>query len=187
MVNVNYTIPLNSAIAIANSAHYGQVDKVGAPYILHPLRVMLRLRTPEERIVGVLHDVIEDTRRKLGPDHWTIERLHKFFPDPTLLGALDALTRRAPDVEKFSEEGERYLQAVPEKYETYIRRLAGNPLARRVKEADLRDNLDPERGMSTITPADEKRVDRYTWALAYVTAVEHGQIALADTFRPPCS
>ena len=51
---------LERAIAIAATAHTGQVDKGGAPYILHPLKVMLRMNTLEERIVAVLHDVVED-------------------------------------------------------------------------------------------------------------------------------
>jgi len=59
---------LQQLIAIAAKAHEGQVDKAGAPYILHPLRVMLRLRTDEERIVAVLHDVVEDCG-------WSFERL----------------------------------------------------------------------------------------------------------------
>lgn len=52
---------LNKAIIIAARAHEGQVDKAGAPYILHPLRVMLSLEDETERICGVLHDVIEDS------------------------------------------------------------------------------------------------------------------------------
>jgi len=52
---------LEDAIAFAVEAHHGQKDKNGQPYILHPLRVMLRLESERERIVGVLHDVIEDT------------------------------------------------------------------------------------------------------------------------------
>ena len=51
---------LENAIKIAVEAHAGQVDKGGSPYILHPLRVMLSLDREEERIVGVLHDVMED-------------------------------------------------------------------------------------------------------------------------------
>ena len=51
---------LERSIAIAVAAHEGQKDKGGSPYILHPLRVMMSLRTEEEMIVGVLHDVIED-------------------------------------------------------------------------------------------------------------------------------
>ena len=52
---------LERAIAVAARAHEGQYDKGGAAYILHPLRVMMRVSTPEQRIVAVLHDVIEDT------------------------------------------------------------------------------------------------------------------------------
>ncbi len=52
---------LSKAILIAVTVHKNQKDKVGAPYILHPLRVMLSLETTEEQICGVLHDVIEDT------------------------------------------------------------------------------------------------------------------------------
>ena len=63
--------PLNlqRAIEIAVEAHREQTDKAGAPYLLHSLRVMMSLDTDEERIVGVLHDVVED-----GPG-WTFERL----------------------------------------------------------------------------------------------------------------
>jgi len=52
---------LDKAILIASTAHQGQMDKAGEPYILHPLRVMLTRRTETERICAVLHDVIEDT------------------------------------------------------------------------------------------------------------------------------
>ena len=52
---------LNRAIMFACIAHDGQQDKIGEPYILHPIRVMLSLNTEEERIVAILHDVIEDT------------------------------------------------------------------------------------------------------------------------------
>ena len=54
------TQTLERAIAIAAAAHAGQLDKGGAPYILHPLKVMLRMTSLEERIVAVLHDVVED-------------------------------------------------------------------------------------------------------------------------------
>ena len=55
---------LEKAIAIAAEAHAGATDKAGAPYILHPLRVMLKVNSPEERIVAVLHDVVEDCAAK---------------------------------------------------------------------------------------------------------------------------
>ncbi|MEW6490876.1 MAG: hypothetical protein AB1578_23560, partial [Thermodesulfobacteriota bacterium] len=52
---------LEDAIALAVSAHRGQVDKAGAPYVLHPLRVMLPMESDTEKMAAVLHDVVEDT------------------------------------------------------------------------------------------------------------------------------
>ncbi len=52
---------LERALALAANAHAGQEDKAGQPYILHPIRVMLNVRTDEERTVALLHDVVEDT------------------------------------------------------------------------------------------------------------------------------
>ena len=66
---------LEQAIALAAQQHAGQVDKANAPYILHPLRVMLNVPTIEHKIVAVLHDVLEDTEtntedlRKIGRAH----------------------------------------------------------------------------------------------------------------------
>ena len=77
---------LEEAILIATRAHMGQVDKGNQPYILHPLRVMLRLQTEEERTVGVLHDVIEDTSV-------TIEDLRKQGISKEVLEALEHITK----------------------------------------------------------------------------------------------
>jgi guanosine-3',5'-bis(diphosphate) 3'-pyrophosphohydrolase len=130
---------LELAILIATIAHAGQVDKAGQPYILHPLRVMLRLSTEPERIAAVLHDVLEDCRG------WTLERLRGHF-GPEVASAVDALTRR---------EGETYRQ--------YILRAAADPIARAVKVADLHDNLDPSR------PPEPSLEKRYLRALADLT------------------
>ena len=70
---------LERAIAIAAEAHTGQVDKAGAPYVLHPLRMMLRLASNEERIVAVLHDVCEDPPR-LDFDRLRLESLQGSHP-----------------------------------------------------------------------------------------------------------
>lgn len=61
---------LEDAIQIAAEAHKGQPDKAGAPYILHPLRMMMRMKSESEMITAILHDVVEDT-------DWTIEKLRK--------------------------------------------------------------------------------------------------------------
>lgn len=129
---------LEKAIAVAVEAHCGKKDKGGQPYILHPLRVMLRMETEEEQIVAVLHDVIEDHG-----DAWSPERLRQDgFPDG-LLTALDCVTRRKN-----------------ESYEEFIERCASHPVARRVKLADLEDNMDIRR-LPNLTERDRERLNRY--------------------------
>lgn len=132
---------LDTAIKLATDAHAGQVDKSGEPYILHPLRVMLSMKAEDERIVAVLHDVVEDTP-------WTCEDLywqHGFKPE--IVMAVAALTR-----------------GKDEDYFDFIRRLAPNLIARSVKIADIRDNLDPGRGLPTDAKANE-RIEKYRRAL----------------------
>ena len=127
---------LEKAIGLAVKAHRGQRDRYGAPYILHPLRMMCRVNTKAEKIVAVLHDVAEDTS-------WSLADLRREgFPEP-LLTALDCLTKRKG-----------------EKYEHFIERSAANPLARRVKLADLRDNMDARR-LDKFTPKDAQRFAKY--------------------------
>jgi (p)ppGpp synthase/HD superfamily hydrolase len=127
---------LEDAIALAVQAHRGQVDKVGQSYVLHVLRVMFRVETEQERIVAVLHDVIEDTS-------YTSDDLLALGFSEELLAALDCLTRRSTET-----------------YEQFIERVAANPLARRVKLADLEDNMDMRR-LPAVTEKDRERLDRY--------------------------
>ncbi len=127
---------LEDAIALAVRAHRGQVDKGGMPYILHPLGVMLRMRTEAEMMVAVLHDVIEDTE-------YTIEALRQEGYPEEVLASLDHVTRR---------EGESY--------EAFTRRAGENPVARRVKMADLEDNMDVRR-IEDLTDKDLERLRRY--------------------------
>jgi (p)ppGpp synthase/HD superfamily hydrolase len=128
---------LSRALQIATEAHDGQVDKGGAPYILHPLRIMLSMATEEERTVAVLHDVLEDSSA------WTLARLVSNGFSPAVVSAVCALTRR-PD----------------EGYREFISRVALNPLACRVKVADMRDNMDLSR-IPEPTDADRARVAKY--------------------------
>jgi (p)ppGpp synthase/HD superfamily hydrolase len=130
---------LEDAIILAAGAHRGQVDKAGGPYILHPLRVMLRLGDEAGRIAAVLHDVLEDTAITLGD-------LRQAGYGEEVLQALEALSRR---------EGEEYAD--------FIERAARNPLARRVKLADLADNLDAAR-LPEITERSHERLVRYSAA-----------------------
>ncbi|MCY1075055.1 GTP pyrophosphokinase [Archangium lansingense] len=132
---------LEDAIALAVEAHRGQRDKAGQTYILHPLRVMMRLETETERMVAILHDVVEDSP-------WTLERLRELGYPEEVLGALDCLTKR---------EGETY--------EAFIERVLPHPLARRVKRADLEDNMDVRR-LPAVTAKDAERLARYRAAWA---------------------
>ena len=112
---------LEDAIALAVEAHRGHRDKAGQPYILHPLRVMFRLDSETERIVGILHDVVEDS-------HYTLDDLRQMGYSEPIVEAIDNLSRREDET-----------------YDQLIKRSAGNPLARRVKLADLEDNMDIRR------------------------------------------
>jgi (p)ppGpp synthase/HD superfamily hydrolase len=132
---------LERAIAIAAEGHAGQFDKAGEPYILHPLRVMLSCASPDERIVGVLHDVVEDC------PGWTFDRLRQEGFSDTVLAALDSVTVRAG-----------------ESYEAFVERAAANAIGRRVKLADLRDNCDLTR-ISAPTERDFARIDKYRRAI----------------------
>jgi hypothetical protein len=138
---------LSRAIEIAVIAHAGQTDKAGAPYILHPLRVMLALQGDEDRIVGVLHDVVEDC------PGWTPERLRGEGFTEAVLTALAHVTKLPGG----------------EDYPAFIDRCCHNPVARRVKRADLLDNLDVRR-LPQVTDRDSRRLNRYLSALAQLDA-----------------
>ncbi|MBW6416877.1 phosphohydrolase [Celeribacter sp. PS-C1] len=136
---------IERAIEIAVSAHRGQIDKAGQPYILHPLRVMLACNSEVARIVAVLHDVVEDT-------DWTPDALNNEGASEEILYALDAVTKR---------EGESY----PD----FIERAAANPIGREVKISDVRDNMDLSR-ISAPTEADLARMERYRGALSRLSS-----------------
>lgn len=148
---------LEHAIAIATEAHRGQQDKAGAPYILHPLRVMLTLDGTVDRIVGVLHDVVED-----GGSDWTFERL---TAEGFTLEVIDALRLATKRPEDQGDDLDTYLP--------FVRRTLANPIARRVKLADIRDNLDVTR-METVTERDANRLNKYLAAMLLLTEQQDG-------------
>jgi len=78
------------ALAIAAEAHQDQLDKAGQPYVLHPIRMALRMGTEVERIVAVLHDVVEDTR-------WTFDDLEREGFSPEGVEALRCVAKLSPD------------------------------------------------------------------------------------------
>lgn len=134
---------LEEAVLLAAGAHRGQRDKGGAPYVLHPLRVMLSLSEPVEMIAAVLHDALEDGGLSLE------ELRSRGFPDE-VLRALEALTRR-----------------LGEPYAEYLGRVREDPVAVKVKVADLKDNLHETR-IPNPTEKDRERWEKYRRALAWL-------------------
>lgn len=127
---------LERAISLAAERHAGQVDKANAPYILHPLRVMLNVPDIEHKIVAVLHDILEDTPT-------TIDELYRLGFQTHLIDAIIALTK---------QEGESRIQAA--------QRTVQNPIARVVKLADITDNMDLSR-IQSPTMKDFERLKEY--------------------------
>jgi (p)ppGpp synthase/HD superfamily hydrolase len=152
---------LEKAIKIAVEAHTGQVDKGGNPYILHPLRVLLSLNSEEERIVGVLHDVVEDC------EGWTWERLREQGCSDEIIEALKSVSKTPQEEKQFkkmddpNEKLDHYLE--------FIKRAKFNKIGRNVKAADIKDNLDISR-IDDITERDIDRLNRYKAALKLLGA-----------------
>jgi (p)ppGpp synthase/HD superfamily hydrolase len=135
---------VEDAVSIAARAHRGQKDKAGAPYLLHPLRMMLRMDTEAAMMAAVLHDVVEDTE-------WTLERLREAGFSEEVLEAVDCLTHR---------EGESY--------EEFVERVRTNLIARQVKIADLEDNMNVRR-MNQLGPKELERMEKYHRAWRVLT------------------
>jgi (p)ppGpp synthase/HD superfamily hydrolase len=135
---------VEDAVSIAARAHRGQKDKAGATYLLHPLRMMLRMDTEATMMAAVLHDVVEDTE-------WTFERLREAGFSEEVLEAIDCLTHR---------EGESYQE--------FVERVRTNPIARQVKIADLEDNMNVRR-INQIGPKELERLEKYHRAWRVLT------------------
>ncbi|MED3550139.1 GTP pyrophosphokinase [Cytobacillus praedii] len=132
---------LERAIQIAVEAHYGQKDKGNSPYILHPLRVMHNVKEYNEKIIAVLHDVIEDTNVTLD------DIRNEGYPEEILF-ALDCITKRKGEV-----------------YKDYLERVKQSELSRIMKLADLEDNCDLSR-INFPVQKDFDRVQKYKASLA---------------------
>jgi (p)ppGpp synthase/HD superfamily hydrolase len=138
-------IMIERAIEIALKVHSGATDKAGVPYILHPLHLMLQMHTPEQQIVAVLHDTVEDSGGAV-----TLQTLRAEGFQEQIVTAVDALTKR---------DGESY--------DLFISRLAPNPLARIVKLADLRHNADLTR-IQSPSAKDYERAQKYQRSIEYL-------------------
>ena len=128
---------LERAIEIATEAHKGQYDKAGNDYIGHPFRVMEMGKTEDEKIVGVLHDVVEDAG-------WTFEQLAAEGFSKEVIAALKCVTKTSEN----------------ENYDDFIERVKKNPLATAVKINDLTDNMDIRR-LPYLSDKDVKRLKKY--------------------------
>lgn len=138
---------IERAIQIAAAAHEGQKDKAGQPYLLHPLRIMMRMDSLEKMIIAALHDVIEDS-------HWTLNDLRQEGFSEAIVSAVDSLSRR---------EGENY--------DAYIERVKLNPTAIPIKLGDLEDNADMLR-LKQLKESDWERLNRYHRAYIQLKSVD---------------
>jgi len=132
-----YMSNLHRAIEIAVIAHGNQMDKSGMLYILHPLRIMLQAQTEEEKILGAIHDVVEDV------EEWTLERFRQEGFSERIISCLDNLTRRQDET-----------------YAEFIERCCQDILSIRVKLNDIADNMDITR-LPTMEEKDLGRMKRY--------------------------
>ncbi len=140
-VGLIYTPLTKKALKIAFDAHRNQLDKSGIPYVVHPLHLAEQMETEEEICTALLHDVVEDSP-------YTLQDMQEEgFPN-AVLQALELLTRQ-PDVP----------------YLDYVVRLWKNPIARKVKLADLAHNSDLAR-LDRVTDRDRRRVLQYRMAQA---------------------
>ena len=137
-----YTKNTKKAMNIAYNAHSGQNDKSGVPYVFHPFHLAEQMETEEECIVALLHDVVEDT-------DVTIEYLTTKF-SKNIIQAIKLLTHD---------------DSIP--YMDYIKKLKSNPLAKKVKFADLEHNSDTTR-LETLTDKDIKRWEKYREAKEFL-------------------
>ena len=135
-----YTENTNKALRLAYEAHAGQFDKSGVPYVFHPLHLAEQMEDEESIIAALLHDVVEDTA-------WSLADLRAMgFPEK----ALEAVALLTHDP--------------AEPYLSYVARVKENPIARRVKLADLRHNSDLSR-IKKVTERDLERVEKYAAAI----------------------
>ncbi len=126
---------------IAVKAHQGQLDKADQPYITHPEFVASQVTGDEAKAVAWLHDVVEDTSV-------TFDDLRAAGLSEAVIAGVNAITKRED-----------------ENYETYLERVAANPLAKAVKLADLRHNMDTSR-LKVITDKTRTRLEKYKFAFA---------------------
>lgn len=130
------------AMIIAYNAHINQLDKAGVPYIYHPIHLAEQMNTEIECIVALLHDVVEDTEI-------TFEQLEKEFSSEVI------------EIIKLLTHNKKI------DYMKYIVEIKKNPIAKKVKIADLEHNSDESR-LDKITAKDIARRKKYKKALYFL-------------------
>ena len=127
---------IEKSLEIALIAYAGQKDKAGKTYILHPLRIMAKMNTDDERAVAILHDVIEDS------DYTAEDLLSQGLPS-NIVEAVQVLSK----IEN-------------ETYDQFVVRVKSNELATKVKIADIEDNINILR-LDSVNNYDLERVAKY--------------------------
>lgn len=139
---------LSKAIAIAAKGFEGKLDKSGEPYIMHCIRVMNAVHSTEEKILGILHDCVED-------HVITLHELEEMGFPHDIIRDLDRLTH------------DKKLNT----YEDYIKKISWSSRAVSVKRADLKDNTDITR-LKGLTKKDFDRLEKYHKAWVYLSSIK---------------
>lgn len=140
-----YTTLTKKALKLCFTAHQGQTDKSGMPYVFHPFHLAEQMDTEETVIVALLHDVVEDTA-------YTLQDIAAMGFPKAVMEAL-ALMNHDPEIP----------------YMAYVARLKENPIAKAVKLADLRHNSDLHR-LDEVDADALRRVEKYRQAIALLQA-----------------
>lgn len=127
-----YTKLTKKALKLCFEAHKDQVDKTGMPYVFHPFHLAEQMTDELSTVCALLHDVVEDTDT-------TLDDLSAMGFPKEVTEALSLLTHD---------------ESVP--YMDYVLMISKNPIAKKVKIADLKHNSD-------LTRMDESEIDE--WAL----------------------
>lgn len=135
-----YTEQTKKALQLCFEIHKNQVDKSGLPYVFHPYHLAEQMDDEESILVALLHDVVEDSEI-------TFEDLEKYGFSENVMDAIKRLTHTNPV-----------------DYDDYIEKIKMNPIAVKVKLADLRHNSDLNR-LEKVSQKDLKRAERYQKAI----------------------
>lgn len=137
----------DEALVLVATHFRGVRDQSGVPYVLHCLRVMMGVGSLDAKIVAVMHDLVEDTPV-------TIDDLRERGFSESVLAAVELVTHKDAD-----------------SYEDYVVKIKSNAIAREVKLADLRDNLDPPRALfrTGCEDRDTARIQKYLLSFQFLT------------------